>query len=347
MVNTIKIGQAVVSRSSDPFVIAEAGVNHNGNIALAHELIDTARAVGADAVKFQTFNPSEVAHGTAAAAQYQERTTGQTNQRTMLEKLALPASAWKELAAHAAESNIVFISTPFDEASLEILIGLGVTAIKISSGDLTHRGILSAAGATGLPVILSSGASTLDEAKAGVEAVGAPDRLAMLHCVTAYPAPTAECNLRVIQTFRDTFDFPIGWSDHTENDVSAIAAVAMGATILEKHLTLDRTMEGPDHQASADPAQFRAYVDNVRATHIAMGDGVKVPQPSELDNRGIIRRSWWAVADIAAGTVIDRSHVRALRPEGGMSAMEVVLGRTANAAVTAGEPIRSEDLDPT
>lgn len=325
------------------FVIAEAGVNHNGDPALAHALIDLAADSGADAVKFQTFEPRALVAADAAAAPYQ-RDRGATTQLAMLERLTLPKDAWRELADHAAERAIAFLSTAFDSASLELVVDLGVQALKIPSGELDHLEFIAQVSALGLPVILSTGMGTLQEVETAVSAAGSAPSVCVLHCVTAYPAPLDQCNLRAIATMRSALAVPVGWSDHTAGNLSAIAALALGAVVLEKHITTDHTLEGPDHAASAGPAQFADYVACVRQTTSALGDGVKRPAEVELANLPHARRSFHVVRDTPAGTKLTHQDVALLRPASGLPPHAVVIGRVTGRPLAAGDPLCVSDL---
>lgn len=342
----LKIGPAVIGFDQPGYVIAEAGVNHNGSVDLAHLLIAAAAHAGADAVKFQTFEPDALVVPGARTAAYQRQRTGLGDQRAMLNALVLPPGAWVELRHDAEERGIEFLSTPFDEASLEALVDLGVRALKISSGDLTNHRLLRAARRTGLPTIVSTGASYLEEVTAAVAAFGGPSRLALLHCVTAYPTPIEASNLRAIATLAGTFPCPIGWSDHTVGATSAVAAVALGAKLFEKHLTLDTEMDGPDHRASADPDGFAHYIEAIRDAERALGDGVKAPQPAELDNRPVARRGLYATRDLAVGELLSAADVIALRPEAGLSASVDVTGHLVARPVATGEPLLDSSLGP-
>lgn len=325
------------------FVIAEAGVNHNGDLRLAHRLVDVAAASGADAVKFQTFRPEGLVSARAASAPYQ-RDRGAATQREMLESLTLPRPAWSELAAHAAERGLAFLSTAFDPESLELLLEVGVPAVKIPSGELDNVRFIARTASSGLPVLLSTGLGTLDEVAAALEAASAAPAVALLHCVTAYPAPVPSSNLRAMATMAERFGVPVGWSDHTEGPVTAVAAVALGAAVLEKHVTSDRSLPGPDHAASADPDGLAEYVAAVRAAEACLGDGVKRPAEAELPNLRFARRSYHAARDLAPGEVLREEDVRLLRPATGLPPGTAVAGRTVARAVAAGEPLRPEDL---
>lgn len=325
------------------FVIAEAGVNHNGNPDLAHRLIDVAAECGADAVKFQTFDPDALVAEDAGSAPYQ-RYHAAGGQLEMLRGLTLPRSTWGELASHAGERGLIFLSTAFDPDSLQVLLDLGVPALKVPSGELDNLPFIRLLADAGLPLIISTGLGTLAEVATAVEAAAACPAVALLHCVTAYPAPVDQSNLRALQTMRDTFDTPVGWSDHTIGTVSALVAVALGASILEKHLTTDRHLEGPDHAASADPSQFSAYVHGVREVEGALGDGIKEPAEVELSNRHFVRRSHHAARDLQPGDQLGPSDVQLLRPADGIPPGETTIGRRVRRPVRAGHPVTEADL---
>jgi N-acetylneuraminate synthase/N,N'-diacetyllegionaminate synthase len=324
------------------FVIAEAGVNHNGDLDLARRLIDAAAEAGADAVKFQTFRTDALVSGTAPKARYQVETTGGgESQRAMLARLELGAEAHATLRDHAAGRGLVFFSTPFDEASADLLERLGVELLKVPSGEVTNVPLLRHVAAKRRPILLSTGMSTLDEVAAAVEtirAAGDPP-LAVLHCVSAYPAPVEHTNLRAMDTLRARFGCPVGLSDHTLGIEIALAAVARGAAVLEKHLTLDRTLPGPDHRASLEPADFAALVRGVRAIEAALGDGDKRPMPSEIDTREVARRSLVAARPLPAGHRLAAVDVAVKRPGTGIppGQLDRVVGRRLSRAVAADE----------
>lgn len=343
----MELGDHPVGGEAPVFVIAEAGVNHNGDPDLAHRLVDAASQAGADAVKFQTFEPDLVVTASSATADYQADRTGVTSQRDLLAGLTLPGGTWEDLSDHAADRDLVFLSTPFDERSLEIVTSLGVEAIKVPSGEVTNLPFLREVAATGLPVVLSTGMATLEEVDAAVAVLDAPTRLCILHCVTAYPAPAEESNLRVIPALHDRYGVPAGWSDHTLGEATAIAAVALGAAVLEKHVTLDRAMKGPDHAASLDPEGLRSYVLAVRTVRQALGDGVKQPVPSERPNMEPVRRSWHAARDLGKGDQIGEGDVIALRPASGISPAVRIVGRRLIRSVERTQPITEEMLGPT
>ena len=335
---TFQIGERHIGEGASCFVIAEAGVNHNGDPALAKRLIDIAADAGADAVKFQTFRADRLVSATAPKAEYQKAATGAAeSQHAMLRRLELDEAAHVALQQHATQRGIIFLSTPFDEASADLLAAMRVPAFKVSSGELTNLPFLARLARHRLPIILSTGMATLDEVRAAVDTVGdAP--LALLQCVSNYPAQPADTNLRAMQTMHAEFGLPVGYSDHTLGNEIAFAAVALGASIIEKHLTLDRTLPGPDHAASSEPTEFGALVRGIRAIESAFGDGVKRPAACEANVASVARRSLVAARDIAPGEILGAAEIEALRPAGGLppGAQAKLLGRRARASIPAG-----------
>jgi N-acetylneuraminate synthase/N,N'-diacetyllegionaminate synthase len=275
------------------FIIAEAGCNHNGDLALAKKLVDVAKDAGADAVKFQTFVVKNLCTEDAKQAEYQSKNTEiQESQSDMLKKLELPLSAYRELQQYCKEKNIIFFSTPFDSHSLETLQELNVPIIKIGSGDVTNIPFLSEIGKTGIPTILSTGMSTLDDVRLAYNTLtssGCPD-IAILHCTSNYPAAPNEVNLLAMKTLKETFGVPVGYSDHTIGSTVAAYAVAMGGKILEKHFTFDKNAPGPDHLMSASPEELTEYVKTIRDAEILLGDGIKVPQKSEIETKKVVTK---------------------------------------------------------
>lgn len=341
------------------FVIAEAGVNHNGDAALALRLADAAKAAGADAVKFQTFRAEDVVSTQAPPADYQRTNTGATSQFDMIKALELDEAGHRAVADHCARIGIEFFSTPFSPQAVDQLVGLGVRRIKLPSGELTNAQLLRHAAATGLPLLLSTGMATLDEVRTAVgwiEAVwaarGRPKAqpaLVVLHCTSAYPAPAEALNLRAIGTLAAAFPgVPVGYSDHSQGIEAALGAVALGATVLEKHLTLDKAMAGPDHRASADPAEFATLVRSVRALEPMLGDGRKQPHPIEANTRDVARRSVVALRDLAAGAVLQPADLVLRRPGTGIAPAELdtLAGRRLRRAVGADTPLQWDDLEP-
>jgi N-acetylneuraminate synthase/N,N'-diacetyllegionaminate synthase len=335
------------------FVIAEAGVNHDGDAGRAHLLVDAAADAGADAVKFQVFDPAAVAGADAPLADYQRSgapTAGGSadGQLAMLERLALPARAWPGLREHAEERGLVFLATPFDPASADLLVDLGVTAIKVASGELTNLPFLARLASAGLPLLVSTGMAEMHEIAAAIATIrarGAP--VCLFHCVSAYPAPAEEANLRAIPTLRSAFRVPVGWSDHTPGDEAPLAAVALGASLVEKHLTIDRSLPGPDHRASLEPSELTAMVDSIRTVESMLGSGQKQPTPSEMPIAAVARRSMhWAV-DMAAGAPVGAEDIVMLRPGTGLAPGRLgeVVGRTTARATRAGTIVEAADVE--
>lgn len=337
---------SAVNGGDDVVVIAEAGVNHNGSVDLAHQLIDVAAAAQADYVKFQTFDPAKlVAKGTEAAPYQKER--GATTQSDLLEQLALAPSAWKELRDHANESGIGFLSTPFDIDSAHLLVDLGVSALKVSSGELTNLPFLREMSALPVDLLVSTGMGSESEVREAFAACSEAQFVAFFHCVSSYPAPVEQCNLRAIPAMADLLGVPVGWSDHTPGFESAIVAASLGARLFEKHFTLDRTMEGPDHTASLEPDELAAYVAAVRAVPLMLGDGKKRRMPAEEVNAGLVRRSWHATRDLKPGDVLTASDLIALRPEVGVSPVVDLVGAVLSEPVSAGSPISATAVEKT
>ncbi len=333
------------------FIIAEAGVNHNGSLECAKQLIDVAASAGADAVKFQTFRSESVISRGARKAEYQVTNTGNDeSQLEMVRRLELGLDAHRELIAHARTRGILFLSTPFDLESVQVLTEqLHLPQLKIASGEITNLPLLLAAGRAGLPLIVSTGMCTLGEVERALAAIAfagtAPkdalatddalsrafmseqgqalllERVSLLHCTTEYPAPAEDVNLRAMATMRSAFGLPVGYSDHTRGVHVSIAAVALGARIIEKHFTLDRSMPGPDHVASLEPAELVALVSGIRDVERAMGSGLKIPAPSEMKNVAIARKSLVAAVAIRRGDQFDAKNLTTKRPGSGISAM--------------------------
>jgi N,N'-diacetyllegionaminate synthase len=319
--SSITIGDRRVGDGEPVFVIAEAGVNHNGDLAHALELVDVAAESGADAVKFQTFDPAELASTAAPLAEYQ-REGGQAapGQVEMLSALRLDDEAFASVAARCAQRNVLFLSTPFDEGSADLLEALGVEAFKVGSGELTNLPFLRNLAGRRRPLLLSTGMATLDEVGEAVEAVrdaGGPP-LALLHCVSSYPAPAEEANLRAMNALRERFAVAVGYSDHCLGMNVSLAAVALGATILERHFTVDRELPGPDQALSLEPDELADLIRRIREVEAALGDGVKRPQRSERENLGVARRSIVAARSMGPGERIDAASVTFKRPGGGL-----------------------------
>lgn len=327
-------------------VIAEAGVNHNGDLDLALKLIDAAAGAGADFVKFQTFKAERLVTRSAHKADYQKRTSDAgESQFDMIRRLELSDADHAALIEHCDKRSIAFLSTGFDLESLDLLARLGLPLFKIPSGEITNLPYLRHVGSFGKPIVLSTGMATIEEigeAMAVLEAAGTPRaRITVLHCTTEYPTPMAEVNLNAMLSIRDIFGVAVGYSDHTEGIEVAIAATAMGAQVIEKHFTLDRGLPGPDHKASLEPDELKAMVAAIRNVEMAMGSGVKRPGPSELRNLPVARKSIVAARPIRAGERLSAENLTVKRPGTGISPMrwDDVLGRTATRDYQADEAI--------
>lgn len=353
------------------YIIAEAGVNHNGQRDLAFALVDAAAEAGADAVKFQTFDAAKLASKSAPKAAYQKQSTDAAeSQLAMLRKLELPREWHSGLQAHARQKGIEFLSTAFDTDSLAFLVDLGMPLFKIPSGELTNGPLLWQFARTGKPLVLSTGMATLSEVEQGLAIVAHAlsaetepasiddvwrswsradwrarlhGHVTLLHCTSQYPTPFAEVNLRGMDTLAQAFGLPVGYSDHTEGILIPVAAVARGAKIIEKHFTLDRSLPGPDHKASLEPAELTQMVRDIRALQAALGDGGKTPQPSEWDTRQAARQQVVAARDIAAGSVLARADLSTARCGSGLppTALWGLVGQRTERAYVAGDVIEA------
>lgn len=333
------------------FVIAEAGVNHNGDPSLAHQMIEVAKEAGADAIKFQTFDVDRLLTRSAPRAAYQvENTKSTDSQYDMLAGLQLTNAAHESLKTACERNDLVFLSSPFDEHSVDFLVSLGVSALKIPSGELTNLPYLAHAAAQSLPLIVSTGMATMAEVGDAVETIRANGNhsFALLHCLSNYPADPAEANLRAMSTMAEAFDVVVGYSDHTPGIAVAPAAVALGASVIEKHFTLDRMLPGPDHKASLEPEELRAMIDSIRTVESALGDGIKRPQPSEVPTAAVARKSIVAKQGITAGTVLRREMLTVMRPGTGLppSHLEGILGRRLCRDVAQDSVLMSADIEP-
>lgn len=306
------------------FIIAEAGVNHNGNIETAKKLVDVAADAGADAVKFQTFTAEKLVCKNACKAAYQLETTDrQETQYEMLKKLELTKGMHEELINYCEKRNIAFLSTPFDEDSLDLLMEYDLEIIKISSGEITNYPLLKKIAQTGKRVILSTGMSTMEEVKKAVHVLSDNDSkdITLLHCTTQYPTSYEDVNLKAMQTMEREINLKVGYSDHTKGIEVPIAAVALGAKVIEKHFTLDRNMEGPDHKASLEPNELKAMVSAIRNIELALGDGVKRVSRSERENLVIARKSIVASKKIKKGEMLSCENITTKRPGNGINPM--------------------------
>ena len=350
------------------FVIAEAGVNHNGSLDMALQLVDAAARAGADAVKFQTFKAESLVTRSAERAAYQKRNLGgEQSQFEMLKALELSGDDFRTLAGRCRERGVEFMSTAFDEASLDMLLDIGLDRLKVPSGDVTNAPLLRALGRTGLPVIMSTGMCTMDDVRAALGVLahamggeGEPcrdafeaawadpgaraalsGRVTLLHCTSQYPTPPDEVNLRAMDALAREFGLPVGYSDHTEGVAVPVAAVARGAVVVEKHFTLDRGLPGPDHAASLEPGELEAMVRQVRTVAAALGEERKAPTESERDTMRVARKSLVAARPVAAGEAFSGDNLAVKRPGGGISPMRYfdILGTPAARAYGADEPI--------
>ena len=317
-------------------VIAEAGVNHNGDIELAKALVDAAADAGADFVKFQTFKADSLVTRGAPKAHYQvKNANSEESQYQMIKRLELSESMHQELIAHCDKNNVGFLSTGFDKSSIDYLRGLDVTTFKVPSGEITNLPYLRHIGSFNGRVLISTGMSCLGEIEQELDAVESSgterDKITVLHCTTEYPTPMEDVNLRAMVNIGKAFGVSVGYSDHTPGIEVPIAAVALGATVIEKHFTLDRTLPGPDHRASLEPDELKVMVQGIRNIEKALGDGIKRPSPSELKNKPIARKSLVAARPIRAGEAFSEDNLMAKRPGTGISPMQwdEVIGRTA------------------
>jgi N,N'-diacetyllegionaminate synthase len=338
---TVSLKQRLIGVDGPCFVIAEAGVNHNGDLKLARQLIDVAVEAGAEAVKFQTFKAGKVVSYSAPKAAYQLQTTDQAeSQYEMLRKLELPYQAHRKLKDYCQERDILFMSTPFDEESADFLESLGVEVFKIGSGEITNIPLLEHIAGKQKPIILSTGMSTLVEVGQAVQVIRAMgnDQVVLLQCVSNYPADPRDVNLRAMRTMATAFQVPVGYSDHTPGIEVALAAVALGACVIEKHFTLDRTLPGPDQQASIEPDELKALVRGIRTVESALGHGRKEPAASEANTRAIARRSLVAACDLPAGTKLSLEHIAIRRPGTGLPPLmrPYLVGLSLREAVFAG-----------
>ena len=322
MIKPVKIKNFMIGLGNPCFIIAEAGVNHNGDMKLAHKLIDAAAKAGADAVKFQSFITADIVTPEAQKARYQVETTGQNGgQFAMLKKLELSKDQQKELKSHCDEAGILYLCTPYEERSADLLEKISVAAYKIASTDTSNIPFLRYLARKDIPVILSTGMSSLGEVEESVNELklyGLDGKIIILQCTSEYPAPVKDINLRAMKTMELAFGCPVGFSDHTPGIGASPWAVAAGACVVEKHFTLDRNMTGPDHPASIEPNELAELVRTIRNVEAALGDGIKRPMPSELPNKTRMQKSLVAIRSIAAGETILETDLTSKRPGNGL-----------------------------
>ena len=301
------------------FIIAEIGVNHNGSVDLAKKMIKSASDCGVDAVKFQTYKSENLVTKTAKKAEYQQKNTSEDSQYEMLKKLELSFDDFKELKDYASKQDVLFLSSPFDQDSVDLLEDLDVQAYKLGSGELTNFELIDYVQKTGKPIIFSTGMATLDEIKEIHDFIKDKSNAIFLHCITGYPTCYEEANLNFIKTLQKELDVPIGFSDHSPGIELPIAAVALGACVVEKHFTTDKTLEGPDHKASLNPDEFKSMVDAIRNVEVAMGDGIRKFSENELEIKKVARKSIVLNKNISKGTIIKKEMLVIKRPGTGIS----------------------------
>jgi N,N'-diacetyllegionaminate synthase len=339
------------------FIIAEAGVNHNGDEKMALALVEAAAKSGADAVKFQTFSADKVVRKGAETAEYQKQTTGESDQHAMLKSLEISETLHRRLFDHCAQFDIEFMSTAFDEDALDFLITLGIKRIKVPSGEITNVPLLRHMAGKGLPLIVSTGMANLNEVVAAVDIIRETRRaerlveplnemVTILHCTSNYPTAAADVNLLAMNTMARITGLPVGYSDHTLGLAISTGAVALGAAVIEKHFTLDSELPGPDHKASLEPGQLNALVQQIRDIEAALGSDIKAPTASELPVRDLVRRSVTTTRSIVAGVTVQKDDIALLRPGTGIPPVDLdkVIGRKSVRNISAGETLDWSDL---
>lgn len=345
-----KIGRHTIGPGNPVFIIAEAGVNHNGDVRIARKLVDTAAKAGADAVKFQTFTAESVASSSAGKAAYQSKNDPRhKSQLEMLESLELSADEFGMLKDYCGKAGVMFLSTPFDIASADLLERLGVEAFKIPSGEITNVQLIRHIARKKKPIILSTGMSNMGEVRNALEIIYSSGNrdVAVLQCTTSYPAAPETLNLSAMRTMAGELGVPTGFSDHSEGILAPIVAVGAGACIIEKHFTLDRKMEGPDHKASIEPAEIAQMVKSIRTAELMLGNGVKSPASGEKEISKLVRRGLFASKDMAKGEKLSAGSIIAKRPMEGIPAerFDDIVGRKLKKDIPAGNSIKWEDLE--
>jgi len=344
MAKEIRIANKLIGEKQPVFIIAEAGVNHNGRVKLAKKLVDAAKAAGADAIKFQTFKAEELATPQAPKAVYQKRHGQGRTQYEMLKALELSAAEFRGLLQYCQKKKIVFLSTPFDPHSAHFLQQLGIPAFKISSGDLTNLPLLAQIAKYGKPVILSTGMATLLDVRLAVRAIyrAGNKKLVLLHCTSNYPTRAEDVNLKAMLTLKEKFGLPVGYSDHSLGLEVPTAAVAMGACVIEKHITLNKKATGPDHRSSLTPAELKKLVQAIRRTEVMFGNGLKEPQASEKETKKVARKSLVSATEINKGKLITRGMLAVKRPGTGIAPkyLSYFIGKLAKRNMTRDKLIK-------
>ena len=340
----VRIGGRLVGEGEPSLIIAEAGVNHDGDLNLAKKLIDVAREAGADAIKFQTFEAEKVVIETAEKAEYQRETTSpEESQLAMIKKLELSGKDFEELSTSARENEIIFLSSPFDTGSVDLLDELGVPAFKVGSGEITNFPLLRHIATKGKPIILATGMATLEEVEEALKVIQGEGvkNIILLHCASCYPTKIEDINLKAMATLRHTFELPVGLSDHSLGITIPIAAIALGACVIEKHFTMDKNLPGPDHKASLEPDGLKGMIRAIRDVEGALGDGVKRPTVGEEEIKKVARRSIVARVDIPDGVIITQKMLDIKRPGTGIEPrhLDIVIGRRAKKNIKSGELI--------
>lgn len=339
-----------VLTSKQPYIIAEAGVNHNGDLDMAKQLIDAAVDADANAVKFQTFSAERLVSEGASTADYQQEQTGVESQREMLRRYELTKADHKELQSYCKSRGITFLSTPFDPESVDMLVDIGVPVIKLGSGELNNYPLLEHVAKTDLPMIVSTGMGTMDEVKSAydrIQNIDSSTEVVFLHCTTSYPCELEDVNLRAMKSMEKELPVPVGYSDHTTLPETPALAVAAGARIVEKHFTLDRSLPGPDHEASLEPDELARAVDLVEKASTILGNAEKHPTSAELEIMKKSRKGLHAAVNIDSGTEITDDHIDVLRPPTGLSPRQYdeVIGSHSATDIASGEPITAADIE--
>ena len=315
--NDIKIANRILGSKS--FIIAEAGVNHNGSVELAKKLVDAAKEAGADAVKFQTFKTKNLVTKNARKAEYQIKNSGEESQYEMIKKLELSPDEFWEIAKYAEDKGIIFLSSPFDAESVDLLDEIDIPAFKIASGEITNFPLLKCIAKKQKPVILSTGMSTIGDVEEAINLIEKyNDDIILMHCLTNYPAKKEDANLNVIKTLEYAFKRPVGFSDHTSGIEMSVAAVALGSCVIEKHFTIDKNLPGPDHKASLEPHELSEMVKAIRNIEKGLGNGIKKPTNDEIKIRKLVRKSIVAKEDIPKGSIIGKEMLDIKRPGTGI-----------------------------